>query len=92
MVLGFYAPNLNIYFVMIHFNGQFKNSKFAWELCFFHKIREWSDGFSAFESKINYDRYIADHTPRFEIFLVICNYTIVDFSIYNVYHTENESY
>jgi hypothetical protein len=77
---------------MIHFDGKFENSKFAWELCMFHKLREWSDGLSLFECKVNYDKYVGDHTPRFEIFLVLFNYTILDFSIYNIYHEDHENY
>ena len=77
---------------MLHFNGQFKETRFAWELSMFHKLRELSDGMSFFEFKVNYDKYVGDHTPRFDIFLVTFNYTILDFSIYNVYHVDQENY
>lgn len=77
---------------MIHFDGKLENSRFAWELCMFHKFRELSDGLSTVEFKINYDKYVGDHTPRFEIFFVLFNYVIVDFSVYNIYHADSEHY
>lgn len=77
---------------MLHFHGKFKESKFAWELCMFHKLREWSDGFSAIEFNINYDKYVGDHTPQFDVLFVLFNYTILDFSIYNIYHADHENY
>jgi len=44
-----------------------------------------------FDGKINWDRYLADHSPRFEINLVIFNYTIIEINIYYLHHrTEDE--
>lgn len=77
---------------MIRFHGQFKESRFAWELCMFHKLRDWSDGMSFFEFKVNCDRYVGDHTPKFEVFFVLLNFTILDFSVYNIYHVEHARY
>ena len=43
------------------------------EITFFHKIRDAADGLSFFEMKINWDRYLADHSPRFEFHIVLLN-------------------
>lgn len=77
---------------MLHFHGQFKESKFMWELCMFHKLREFSDGLTLIDFDVNYDKYIGDHTPKFEVLLVLFNRVIVDFSIYNIYHADHEEY
>jgi len=42
------------------------SSDYGWEITVFHKIRDSADGVSFFEMKINWDRYPADHSPRFE--------------------------
>lgn len=58
----------------------------------FHKLRELSDGLSVAEFRVNYDKYVGDHTPRFEIFFVLFNHVIADFSVYNIYHADQETY
>lgn len=67
------------------------NQHYGWEITVFHKIRHTSDGIIFFDGKINWDRYLADHSPRFEMRLVIFNYTIIEINIYYLHHrTENE--
>lgn len=69
---------------------------FAWklsknyvlELSCFHKIRNFEDGLTFCEIRVNYDRFKGDHNPKFEINLEICNYKIFEFLIYNVHHVD----
>jgi len=62
------------------------NDNYGWEVTVFHKLREASDGVIFFDGKINWDRYLADHSPRFEIHIVIFNYTIIEINIYYLHH------
>ena len=39
----------------------------------FANIRDLSDGLKIFNLNINYDRYVSDHTPSFQIELTILN-------------------
>lgn len=66
------------------------NNDYAWELCMFHKLRTFRDGIGFFEFKVNWDRYLDDHTPRFETMLTIFNFVIVDFSIYYRWHRDGD--
>jgi len=68
------------------------SSNYAWELVLFHKLRQFADGISFFECKGSLDWFKADHNPKFEFFLVILNFTIIEFNIYNVNHVENTEY
>jgi hypothetical protein len=64
---------------------------YGWEITVFHKLRQTSDGVIFFDGKINWDRYLADHSPRFEMHLVIFDYTIIEINIYYSHHrTEKE--
>lgn len=62
------------------------NENYGWEITVFHKLRESSDGMIFFDLKINWDRYLADHSPRFEIHLVTVNYTIIEINFYYLHH------
>jgi hypothetical protein len=73
---------------MIIFSNQL-TEKYAYDLMLFHKCRDFDDGLLFYEFIINYDRYIGDHNPKFEIRLVICNFTVFEFNIYNMFHVEN---
>lgn len=44
-----------------------------WEVQLFAPIREFKDGLTFFEMKINWDRYEDDHSPAFQIELTIFN-------------------
>jgi len=59
---------------------------YGWEVTIFHKLRETSDGVIFFDGKINWDRYLADHSPRVEIHLVMFNYTIIEINVYYLHH------
>lgn len=64
------------------------NKNYAWELVFFNKIRNFSDGFIFLEIKCNWDKYLSDHSPRLEIYYIALNYMIFEFNIYYLYHRE----
>ncbi len=62
------------------------NGDYGWEITVFHKLRDLSDGVLFFDGKVNWDRYLGDHSPRFEIHLVMFNYTIIEVSVYYLHH------
>lgn len=62
------------------------NKNYGWEIALFFKVRDFSDGITFFETTINWDKYLDNHTPRFKINLMILNYTIFEFTIYYLYH------
>ena len=74
---------------MITFGRKVSND-YGWEITLFHKLREFSDGVTFLETKINWDRYIGDHTPRFEFHLVLLNHTIIEVNVYYLHHTSKE--
>jgi hypothetical protein len=47
--------------------------KLYWEIQIFSKVRDFSDGISLFNFKINWDRYEDSHSPKFEIELDFLN-------------------
>lgn len=61
---------------------------YGWELIVLHKLREWRDGISFFEFRINLDRYDPleyvkfMYQPRLDIHFVVLNYTIFEFEVY----------
>ena len=63
---------------------------YGWEITVLHKLRQTTDGVVFFDGKINWDRYLADHSPRFEIHLVMFNYTIIEINIYYLHHRAEE--
>ncbi len=74
---------------MITFGREVSND-YGWEITLFHKLREFSDGVTFLETKINWDRYIGDHTPRFEFHLVLLNHTIIEVNVYYLHHRSKE--
>jgi hypothetical protein len=74
---------------MIWFGNEINND-YAWEVYLLHKYREFSDGIEFFNFNINWDRYLADHRPQFVIKLVLCNFVLLEFSIYYKHHRNEE--
>lgn len=63
---------------------------YAWELNTFSKVRNFKkDGITFFELIINWDKYMGDHNPQFTFSLVLFNFQIWEFIIYNVWHINN---
>jgi hypothetical protein len=48
-----------------------------------------ADGLDMIEFHMQWDRYKADHNPRFHIILIILNFVIFEFEIYNVNHCDD---
>lgn len=68
--------------------GKFSGD-YGWEVTVFHKPRETSDGVIFLDAKINWDRYLSDHSPRFEVHLILFNYTIIEINIYYLHHRDD---
>jgi len=58
---------------LVLFGTLWKKKKLLWEIQLFAPIRKLSDGFTFFEFKINFDRFLGEHTPAFQIELTIFN-------------------
>ena len=71
--------------------GKDINKDYAWEISALHKIRDFKDGISFIDFDINWDRYLADHTPAFNFSLEILNYKIFEFNIYYQRHRDLEN-
>lgn len=70
--------------------GKLINKDYAWELSLFYKYRDFSDGLSIVEHIINWDRFLADHSPSFEWSLRLFNFTIFEFNIYYIHHRNED--
>jgi hypothetical protein len=44
-----------------------------WETQLFARVRDWSDGITFFEFKINLNRWVGEHSPAFQLELTILN-------------------
>jgi len=62
------------------------NKDYGFELSLINKIRNFKDGISFFRFDVNWDRYIGDHTPCFEMNLLLLNWIIFELNIYNINH------
>ncbi len=62
---------------------------YAWEFQLFYKYRDFSEGVDFFDFDMTFDKYICDHNPKFEFGLKILNFIIFNFTIYNIWHTDN---
>lgn len=64
------------------------NDDYGWEFCALHPYRSFDDGLDAFNFQFIWDRYLADHSPRLQIMLIILNYKIFEFGIYYLHHRD----
>ena len=72
------------------FSGSGKiNIDYGWEIVLFKQIRDFPDGITFFEEKLNWDRYSGDHSPKVEAHLVLFNFTIIEFNIYYLHHRDS---
>jgi hypothetical protein len=74
----------------LHCIGTKLSENFAWELGFLYFIRKFSDGIIWFEFTANSNLYRGDHNPQHEIRLIILNFMVFEFRIYNVNHAEKD--
>lgn len=58
---------------LVAFGALSKKRNLNWEVQLFAPIRNFSDGFTFFEFKINWDRFKGYHSPAFQIELTIFN-------------------
>ena len=70
---------------MIHFWSEI-NADYAWEISMFFNYRDFSDGVSFLEFDVMWDRYLADHTPKFIFQISVFNFTLIDFEVYYRHH------
>jgi hypothetical protein len=61
-----------------------------YEFQLFGLIRDFKDGITFFEVKINWDRYKSDHTPAFQIEITILN-LYNHFWLYQNNYTEDDN-
>jgi hypothetical protein len=66
------------------------NENYGWELLLFRKIREFSDGVTFTDLTVEWDRYLADHSPRFRIHIVVLNFSVLEACIYYLHHRNLE--
>ncbi|MBI4595197.1 MAG: hypothetical protein HY730_02340 [Candidatus Tectomicrobia bacterium] len=66
------------------------NEDYGWEVALFFKLRDFSDGVIFFEMTMNWDRYLADHSPKFGIHIVVLNYTVLEANIYYLHHRDED--
>ena len=51
-----------------------------------YKYRNYSDGITFFDFRINLDLYEGDHKPYFEVQFTLLNFMVAHFEIYNIHH------
>lgn len=73
--------------MIIWWNGKL-NKNYGWEFCAGHLYRSFKDGSDIFNFQFIWDRYLADHSPRLQVMLVILNYKIFEFNIYYLHHRD----
>ena len=62
--------------------------QYAWELNLLNRYRSWDDGLSLIEFDVDFSWYKGDHQPSYGFNLVIANWTIIEFKVYNTQHWE----
>ena len=67
------------------------SKKYAIDVSCFHLIRNFKDGISFCQFSVNLDLYEADHNPQFKILLIILNFKLFEFEIYNINHVSTYS-
>jgi hypothetical protein len=48
-------------------------NRWSFEMQLFAFVRSWKDGITPFELRINWDRFVSEHSPAFQIELTILN-------------------
>jgi hypothetical protein len=51
-------------------------------LTLFHKLRDFSDGWTFINFETRLDLYKHEHNPQFRMHLVVLNYTVFELEIY----------
>jgi len=66
------------------------NEDYAWEITFFNKVRDFADGLTFLDIQVNWDRFLANHTPKFEVMITVLNCVLLETSIYYRHHRDVE--
>jgi hypothetical protein len=64
---------MKLFLGLVKYGTISKKKNVFWETQLFASIREFKDGITFFEFKINLDRFKSEHTPSFQIELTILN-------------------
>jgi hypothetical protein len=64
--------------------------KYALDLCFLYKIRQFKDGIDFLLPVCKLDFFRGDHNPQFEFSLIILNFMVFSLNIYNINHVKEE--
>jgi len=64
------------------------SKNYAIEIAGFYFVRNFKDGITILSPTINLDLYESDHSPRFEIQIVIMNFLVCEFRYYYKFHRE----
>jgi len=63
---------------------------YGWEVAVFHELQKFSYGVIFIDGGINWDRFLGDHSPRFQLYLRMFNYTVIEINIYYLHHRDEE--
>ncbi len=61
-------------------------NNYGFELTVLDRIRKAEDGVSFIEFKVNWDRYLSDHSPSFQAYILLINYIVFEVNIYYLHH------
>lgn len=67
------------------------HENYNFEIIFFNKIRNYSDGISFFKFNVEWDRYLADHSPKFGLIIIVFNFVLIEMNIYYRYHRDKKN-
>jgi hypothetical protein len=62
------------------------SKNYAVDIGVLYFYRSLEDGISILDLTVDYSTYESDHNPSFEIRLAICNFVLLDLTIYNRSH------
>jgi len=78
------------------FSGKISDD-YGWEVAVFHELQKFSYGVIFIDGGINWDRFLGDHSPRyqlcsplFQLYLRMFNYTVIEINIYYLHHRDEE--
>lgn len=65
------------------------NPDYALEVYGLYLCRHLKDGLTPLNLDIDFSWYRGDHNPQFSVQLMVMNFMLLDFRVYNVHHVEN---
>ena len=64
--------------------------KLVYDITWFYKFRNFSNGISGFNLDFDADFYLQSHNPKMHFRIAFLNYYLLYFEIYNIYHLEEQ--